>query len=73
MQHNTTPTNEQVKMLIEKVRSLSPEKVSQVLDFVDFLSHRENERRLIQAANKLAEPAFKKVWDNPEDDVYDNL
>jgi hypothetical protein len=73
MQHNTTPTNEQEKMLIEKVRSLSPEKVSQVLDFVDFLSHRENERRLIQAANKLAEPAFKKVWDNPEDDVYDNL
>jgi len=73
MQHNTTPTNEQEKMLIEKVRSLSPEKVSQVIDFVDFLSHRDNERRLIQAANKLAEPAFKKVWDNPEDDVYDNL
>ena len=73
MQHNTTPTNEQEKMLIEKVRSLSPEKVSQVIDFVDFLSHRDNERHLIQAANKLAEPAFKKVWDNPEDDVYDNL
>ena len=73
MQHNTTPTNEQEKMLIEKVRSLSPEKVSQVIDFVDFLSHRDNERRLIQTANKLAEPAFKKVWDNPEDEVYDNL
>lgn len=73
MQHNTTPTNEQEKMLIEKVRTLSPEKVSQVIDFVDFLSHRDNERRLIQAANKLAEPAFKKVWDNPEDDVYDKL
>jgi len=73
MQHNTPTTNEQEKMLIEKVRTLSPEKVSQVIDFVDFLSHRDNERRLIQAANKLAEPAFKKVWDNPEDDVYDNL
>jgi hypothetical protein len=47
--------------------------VSQILDFVDFLSHKDDERRIIRASNKLAEPAFKKVWDNPEDDVYDNL
>lgn len=73
MQNNTSPTNEQEKLLIEKVRSLSPEKVSQILDFVDFLSHKDYERRMIRASNKLAEPAFKKVWDNPEDDVYDNL
>ncbi len=73
MHHNTTPVNEQEKMLIEKVRTLSPDKVSQVLDFVDFLSDKDNERRLIRASNKLAEPVFEKVWDNPEDDVYDNL
>ena len=73
MQHNTTPANEQEKMLIEKVRTLSPEKMSEVLDFVDFLSHRDSDRRLIRAANKLAEPAFTEIWDNPEDDVYDNL
>lgn len=73
MQHNPNPTNEQEKILIEKIRTLSPEKISQLLDFVDFLSHKDKERRIIQASNKLAEPAFKKVWDNPEDDVYDNL
>ncbi len=28
---------------------------------------------LIQAMNKLSEPAFAEVWDNEEDAVYDNL
>lgn len=73
MQQNTTPTNEREKILIEKIRTLSSEKVIQVADFVDFLSHKESENRLVRAGDKLAEPAFKKVWDNPEDDVYDNL
>ncbi|MFZ2633664.1 MAG: hypothetical protein WA081_08410 [Desulfosalsimonadaceae bacterium] len=73
MQQNMTPTNDREKILIEKIRTLSPEKVTEVVDFVDFLSHKDNERRLVQAANRLAEPAFRKVWNNPEDDVYDNL
>jgi len=73
MQQNMTPTNDREKILIEKIRTLSPEKVTEVVDFVDFLSHKDSERRLVQAANRLAEPAFKKVWDNPGDDVYDNL
>jgi len=55
MQHDTTPTTEQEKRLIEKIRTLSPDKASQVIDFVDFLSHRDNERRLTRAANNLAE------------------
>jgi hypothetical protein len=73
MQQNTTPNNDREKILIEKIRTLSPEKVIQVADFVDFLSHKDRENRLIRAGNKMTEPVFKKVWDNPEDDVYDNL
>jgi hypothetical protein len=73
MQQNMIPSNDQEKSLIEKIRALSPEKVTEVYDFVDFLSHKDSDRRLVQAANQLAEPAFKKVWENPEDDVYDNL
>lgn len=73
MQQNITPNSEQEKIIIQKVRGLSPDKINEVVDFVDFLSQKERERRLIQAGNKLAEDAFKKVWDNPEDDVYDSL
>ena len=73
MQHNSAPKNESEKILIEKIRTLSPEKILQVEDFVDFLSHKDRENQLMRAGNKLAEPVFKKIWDNPEDDVYDSL
>lgn len=59
--------------LIEKIRTLPPEKVAEVEDFVDFLRHRNEDHLLTQAAAKLSENAFQKVWDNPEDDDYDRL
>lgn len=73
MQYNTTPKNKQEKIIIEKIRTLSPEKVTQLVDFADFLSQKDSDRQLTGAVNKLAEPAFNRVWDNPEDAVYDNL
>ncbi len=62
-----------VDTLIEKIRSLPPEKAAKVEDFVDFLRQRSDENRLSQAAAKLSEEAFAEVWDNPEDAVYDEL
>jgi len=62
--------------LIEKIHSLPPEKISEVVDFVDFLAERQEEvsdRQLTQVAARLSSGAFAKVWDNPEDAVYDNL
>jgi hypothetical protein len=58
--------------LIRKIRSLPPEKVAEVEDFVEFLAQRDD-RELTQAAAKLAEKAFRKVWDNPADAAYDRL
>ena len=59
--------------LIEKIRDLPPEKVTEVEDFVDFLHLRQQDRELTRAATKLSEEAFQKVWDNPDDADYDNL
>ena len=59
--------------LIEKIRSLPPEKVAEVEDFVDFLRLREQDRELTRAATKLSEETFQKVWDNPDDADYDKL
>jgi hypothetical protein len=53
--------------LIQKIRSLPPENVAEV----DNSSSRREDRQLIQAAAKLADRAFRKVWDNPADAVYD--
>ncbi len=60
------------QILFEKIEQLSPQKIAEVIDFVDFLAERE-ERKLVNSATKLSEDAFSKVWDNDEDAVYDKL
>lgn len=59
--------------LIEKLKTLPPQRRAEVEDFVDFLKSREDEQRLTHAAARASEPAFKAVWDNPEDADYDRL
>jgi hypothetical protein len=59
--------------LFEKIRSLPPERVAEVEDFVDFLRVRDEDRRLTSAATKLSEGAFTELWDNPDDADYDRL
>jgi len=73
MQQKTITNNPQERALIEKIRTLAPEKIAEVEDFVNFLSLRYQDRRLIRASNRLAEDAFQKVWDNSGDDEYDRL
>jgi hypothetical protein len=58
--------------LIEKIRSLPPDKVAKVEEFVDLL-RTSDDRLLIRAASKLSEDAFARVWENPDDAVYDRL
>ena len=58
--------------LIRKIRSLPPEKVAEVEDFVEFLAQRDD-RQLTHAAGKLAEKSLRQVWDNPADAAYDRL
>ena len=73
MQQNITPASDQEKIIFRKIRLLSPDKVAEVADFVDFISQKDRDHRLLKAGNKLAEEAFNKVWDNTEDEVYDRL
>ncbi len=59
--------------LMEKIRSLPPDKITVVEDFIDFLLTRSEESLLLYTATKLSEKAFAKIWDNPEDAEYDEL
>lgn len=59
--------------LLAKIRRLPPEKLAAVEYFVDFLSQREADRRLVQAATKASEAALAEIWDNPDDAEYDRL
>jgi hypothetical protein len=59
--------------LIEKIAALPVDRVAEVEDFVDFLRSREQDRALSRAALAASEPAFAAVWENAEDDAYDDL
>ena len=63
----------QEELLIQKIRRLPPEKAAEVEDFVDFLSRRNYDQQLVEAAAKISESAFLKAWDNPADAEYDRL
>jgi hypothetical protein len=58
---------------MEKIRSLPPDKITVLEDFIDFLLTQSEDRLLVHAASKLSEAAFAKIWDNPEDAEYDEL
>jgi hypothetical protein len=62
----------QEEELVAKIRSLPPDRMAELIDFVEFLSQRDD-RLLTQAAAKASEPAFAHVWENEEDADYDNL
>lgn len=62
----------QDKELIEKIKALPPDKIAEVVEFVDFLAQRDD-RLLVRAASRLSEPAFARAWNNPDDAEYDSL
>jgi len=62
-----------IRDLIDKLEALPPERIAEVEDFIDFLKQREQDRQLTHTAARTAEPAFARVWDNPDDAVYDAL
>ncbi|MDQ2747592.1 MAG: DUF2281 domain-containing protein, partial [Acidobacteriota bacterium] len=60
------------EILFEKIKHLPPQKIAEVINFVDFLVERE-EKQLVESAAKLSEKSFGRVWNNDEDAVYDEL
>jgi hypothetical protein len=59
--------------LIEKIESLPDERLAEIEDFIDFIRMREEARTLRRAFASASEPAFAKVWDNPQDSIYDAI
>jgi hypothetical protein len=73
MYNGLMKTKKSVLTLIKKIEALPAEKINEVEDFVEFLGHKGKDRQLAKAASKLSERSFAKVWDNPEDAIYDKL
>lgn len=63
----------QVEHMLEKLEHLSPERLAEVEDFIDFLNQRDQDKRLRQDYAQASEDAFSKAWDNDDDAIYDTL
>jgi len=58
--------------LIEKIESLPPDRIAEVMDFAGCLAGR-SDQLLVKAASRLSEPTFAAVWNNPDDAEYDQV
>ncbi len=63
----------QVELMLEKLEHLSPKRLAEVADFIDFLQQRDQDKHLRQNYAQASEVAFNKVWDNNDDAIYDTL
>lgn len=70
MSHIAAPRQQ---ALLARLQALPPDKLTEVEDFVEFLVQRNEDRELVAAARMATEPALARIWDNPEDAVYDDL
>lgn len=64
---------EPIQQVLQKLQSLSPQRIAEVEDFIDFLKLRDEDRLLTRAAQAASERSFDRVWDNPDDAEYDRL
>lgn len=62
-----------IDIVTEKLAQLPPERLAEVVDFIDFLAEREHERALTRSAQAASEPSLAKVWENDADAAYDRL
>ena len=59
--------------LIQKIECLPPDRVAEVVDFVEFLQMKVQLQSLTRLSAQVSAPAFAVVWDNAEDEAYDAL
>lgn len=59
--------------LIQKIERLPPDRMAEVVDFVEFLQMKEQTQSFTRQAAQVSAPAFAAVWDNTEDEAYDAL
>ena len=62
-----------IDYVMQKIQQLSPSRMREVENFIDFIKQRELEEQLTQTAKLSAESSFNQVWDNTEDSSYDQL
>lgn len=57
----------------EKIKTLPPEAKKEANDFIDFLLEKSQKEEDKRWQLRISGKSIGKIWDNPEDDVYNEL
>jgi len=63
----------QVQKVLEKLEDLTPERLAEVEDYIDFLRQRDQGKNLRKNFTQASESAFSQVWNNDSDAIYDTI
>jgi len=59
--------------LSQKIQTLSDEQLAEVETFIAQLQQDDTERAHSAAFAGLSNPSLRQVWDNSDDDIYNDL
>jgi hypothetical protein len=62
-----------IEQVVQKLEALAPNRIDEVEDFIDFLSQRDTDQQLTQAAMAASESTLSAIWNNDDDAEYDQL
>ena len=57
--------------LSSSVEKLPDEKLLEVRDFANFLVYKSSRSAIDESALLIQQESLKKIWDNPEEDIYE--
>ncbi|MDD5037274.1 MAG: DUF2281 domain-containing protein [Methylococcaceae bacterium] len=60
------------EMAYEHMKTLPDEQAREVLDFIGFLKEKQERLGILDLMN-AQESALKHIWDNPEDEVWNEF
>lgn len=58
--------------LFARIAELPEDRIAEIENFVDFIRSQDAHRSLVRTAMAASETSLRRVWDNPEDDVYND-
>ncbi len=62
-----------INSMVQKLEILSEAKLIEVNDFVDFLISKKEREELSKLYSQSSIQSFNKLWDNEDDEVYNEL
>lgn len=59
--------------IFEKIKSVPPDRLAEIEDYVDFVLSRTRDERQRQDFLRGTEESLRRVWDNDDDAIYDKI